>query len=299
MNAQQILNVLSHASGFALLALSFTIPHRVCGFINVSHAVPFLLAPYAVLMLSRAIRTPFPGACAVLALLLAAMCGAVLHMFFAFVRQRRPSPSVLLIASLGVYTAFQNTVSMAFGDGPVSLRGTAPTTLFHIGEGVVTQWQLILCVCAVASAVLWYAATRFSRFGKSYRAVADNLEMAAVVGIRVRRVHIVAAFVVSFLAGLAGILVGYDTAVDPGAGLQALFMAVIVAVAGQFRIGGIWIISLLIASAQTIGTTRASSVWQNAFAFAILVLAVLVRDAPWGKAAWRRLLRAIGREGVE
>lgn len=281
MSTQQILNMLSHFSVFALLALSFAIPHRVLGFINVSHAIPFLIAPYTVLLLSRLVGGAHSFFIGLLALLVAAGSGIILSAFFTLVRSLRPTPLVLLLSSLGLYTAFQNALSLAFGNNPVSLRGLNPTWLCKIGTGILTQWQLIIIGSAVAATVIWAFISRCSRFGNSYRAVADNMEVAVVSGVAVQRVGIIAAFIGSSLAGLAGILTGYDTAVDPEAGLQAMFMAIIVAVAGRCRVGGIWLISMLIVVTQTLGTTRTSSMWQNALAFGVLLFAILLRDVKW------------------
>ncbi len=82
----------------------------------------------------------------------------------------------------------------------------------------------------------------------------------------------------SALAGIAGILVSLDVDMTPTMGMNALMMGVVAMIVGG--VGSIWGIvlgSLLLALAQNLGVWYISSQWQDAIAFAILLISLLFK----------------------
>ena len=79
-------------------------------------------------------------------------------------------------------------------------------------------------------------------------------------------------------AGLAGILVALDVDMTPTMGMNALMMGVVVVIIGGVRsIPGIAAGALLLATAQHLGAWYIGSQWQEAIAFVVLVLFLLIR----------------------
>ena len=73
---------------------------------------------------------------------------------------------------------------------------------------------------------------RFTRTGKTMRAVADNPALADIKGIDAARVGRIVSFGAMGLAGIGGMLIGLDTSVDPLTGYRVMLSVFAAAVVG-------------------------------------------------------------------
>jgi len=189
-------------------------------------------------------------------------------------RGRGSSGLVLLLASLGMYILLQNVVSMAFGDETRSIRTGAVQEGINILGARITPIQIVTVIVSISLVAGLWVFLRITRIGKAMRAVANDPQLANVSGI-----HVLWAFAIgSGLAGLAGILVALDVDMTPTMGMNALMMGVVVVIIGGVRsIGGIALGAMLLATAQHLGAWYIGSAWQEAIAFVVLVLFLLIR----------------------
>jgi branched-chain amino acid transport system permease protein len=114
--------------------------------------------------------------------------------------------------------------------------------------------------------------------GKAMRAVANDPELANISGINSNKVILLSFAIGSALAGIAGILVSLDVDMTPTIGMNMLMMGVVAMIIGG--VGSIWGIvfgSLLLALAQNLGVWYISSQWQDAIAFGILLIFLLLK----------------------
>ena len=115
MLVQALANGVIMGCGYALVALGLSLSYRAMGFIDLSAAGLFAIAPYMALLLCSPI--PFVPICMALALVLTALA-ALLVWAIAYQRLAALERNELaLIASLGVLVAMQNGLAMGFGDG--------------------------------------------------------------------------------------------------------------------------------------------------------------------------------------
>ena len=115
-------------------------------------------------------------------------------------------------------------------------------------------------------------------FGKSVRAVSDDEEVAKIVGINTERVIGWIFFIGSAVAGLAGILVGFDTGIQPTMGLNLLLKGIIAAIVGG--VGNIWgalLGAILLGFVENFGIWKISGEWKDAIAFVLLILFLIFR----------------------
>ncbi len=270
MMAQHLVNLLSLISSYALVGLSFWLVFRVARFLNVCHAVPYVLAPYFVYATAAVLPV---WVAVVLALVLCGVlntaCEAVL---FRALRARGAPPLVMLLASFGMYVVVQNVLSMIFGDDPRALFSPDPdgASVVLLGAHItpVQIWRFLLCAAAAVALALL---ARRTGWGRSYRAVSANPQLASIVGIHIDRLFMQVYLLGGVLAGVAGLLAAADTFMDPSMGLQALFMAVLVVVlAGSHGMVGVIVSAVIVASCQLVAITVTSSLWHNTTAFVLL-----------------------------
>jgi branched-chain amino acid transport system permease protein len=114
--------------------------------------------------------------------------------------------------------------------------------------------------------------------GKETRAVADDSLAASVVGINPERTIAWVFLIGSALAGLAGILISYETNIEPTMGFNALLKGIIASIIGGIgSIPGAALGGLLLGLAENLGIWKLPAMWKDTIAFALLILFLLLR----------------------
>ena len=115
-------------------------------------------------------------------------------------------------------------------------------------------------------------------FGKAVNAVADDEEVAKIVGINTNKIIAAVFFIGSSIAGLAGILVGFDTGVEPTMGLSLLLKGIIASIIGGIgNIYGAVLGAFLLGFVENFGIWKISGEWKDAIAFGLLIIFLLFR----------------------
>src|SRR5262245_56114706 len=135
------------------------------------------------------------------------------------------------IGSIALTIALENVVRFVFGN---ELRGyDLPIRRDWVLGGLrVGPQQVENLVIAVIAMALLFAFLSFTRTGKAMRAVADNPMLASIKGINADMVARLVSFVAMGLAGLGGMLIGLDTAIDPLIGFKSILPVFAAAVVG-------------------------------------------------------------------
>ena len=115
-------------------------------------------------------------------------------------------------------------------------------------------------------------------FGKAIRAISDDEEVAKIAGINTEHIIGWTFFIGSAISGLAGILIGFDTGIEPTMGMELLLKGVISAIVGGIgSISGAALGALLLGFAENFGIWKISGEWKDSIAFALLILFLIFR----------------------
>jgi branched-chain amino acid transport system permease protein len=161
---------------------------------------------------------------------------------------------------------------------PVSIQ---PHGLFHIGGYDVTDVDLVVIIAALAMMFALDAFVRRTKFGRGIRAVAQDPESAALMGVNSTRVVQVTFLVGGLMAGAAATLymmkIG-STRQNAGfiLGVKA-FTAAVMGGIGNLR--GALLGGLLLGVMENWGSAVFGSEWKDVVAFVLLVLILLVRPS--------------------
>ena len=276
--SQLFFNSVIAASVYALVGVGFSVTYGTLRFFDFTQAVIFTVGAYFSFVFATCLQLPL-----LLAVLLAiaanALFGVGVHTVFSLrLRKRGASPLVLLLASMGLYVLLQNGLSLIFGDHIRSIRPGVVQEGFHVMGARITGTQFLTIACCTVILAVVSLALRKTSLGKAIRAVANSPALAEMCGIRSERVVVACFAMSSALAAVAGILVALDVDMTPTMGMKPFMMGVVaVIIGGVDSIPGIALGALLLAMAQQFGVWKISSQWQDAIAFAVLLVFLIFR----------------------
>ena len=276
---QLIINSIIAGSIYALMALGFNLIYGATKFFNLAHGVMAAIGGYTVFYFGITLGLDIYLSVAIGALLAGLIGYGSNKLVYLPLRKRKASNMALLVASLGVFTALQAIIAILFtSQFQVLYRNIAGQRIFNIFGGSITQTQSVILVSAIIMFAGFALLLRYTIFGKAVRAISDDEEVAKIVGINTNQIIGRIFFIGSAIAGLAGILVGFDTGIEPTMGLSLLLKGVIAVIIGG--IGNIYggvLGAFLLAFVENFGIWKMSGEWKDAIAFAILILFLLFR----------------------
>ncbi|MET0333275.1 MAG: branched-chain amino acid ABC transporter permease [Rhizobacter sp.] len=286
---QALLSGLALGGVYALVALGFSITHTTTKTLNFGQgeflvAGSFIAVATLLLLsgkahtgvLSAVDVTPLRyGIALVVSLAVLGLMGVLLY--FTAVRPFFGATGMAWVMStIGFGIIVQNTALAIWGPGSMAMPSPLGDGVIRIaGAGIRPQEILVIGVTGVVMFAL-DDVLRKTKIGKAVRAVAANKEAAALMGINVSAIVVLAFVVSSSLAGLGGLLIAPITTASVFMGLAIAlkaFSAAIVGgltnprgcIAGGFLLGGI---------EAFVGLWRAEMREITVFALIILVLVV-------------------------
>ncbi|MFK4040133.1 branched-chain amino acid ABC transporter permease [Nonomuraea wenchangensis] len=260
---------------YALLALGFVIIYKSTGAINFAHGSFVLLGGFVVALLKDDLGWPM----AVLAGIATAGLGAVLIERALVSRARLATHESLALMTIGIDVIVSQEILRRLALSTPYLGDPYDTLTLRIGDIVLFRTQFWAAVVAVVLTGAFFLAFRYSEWGISMRALSEDREAAALVGIRSSLVTASSWCVAGLLAGIAAVFIA--TQDFGGAGLgQGTHAAALVAFPAAI-IGGMDSTLGAIFGALIVGLTQVYSGHYIGFDFAksavfIVMLIVLI-----------------------
>jgi branched-chain amino acid transport system permease protein len=186
--------------------------------------------------------------------------------------------SMAVLATLGVQLALQNGAQIVWGASPKFFGGGWITPVEVAGVGIMVQ-QIVILIMALAlfGGLAWLV--RRTRLGRAMRAVAQNREACAVVGLDVERVVRVTFTLGVAFAGVAGALVA-PILVNVGTTIglpMVLRCFAIIVLGGVGSVPGALVGGLVLGVAESFVAGYLTLQLRDAVGFAILIAMLLVR----------------------
>jgi branched-chain amino acid transport system permease protein len=278
MAAQILANALITAASACLVSVGFGIIYSTVRFFHFAHGAVITIAVYVLYWFLVFAKFPWQLAL-VIGLISSVLAGLAMELaVYRHLRQRRASPAVLLIASLGLLLAVQNTISLVFGDVPVVIPLFRSGYVFEIVGARITKLQasaIVLSAFVTCGTAIWWSR---SKIGMILRAVGQDSDLATVCGVSLNQAAAIAISFGSVLGGLGAIFLALDTSISPVIGFQLLFVSVVaVLITRKGGLAGIIIASVLIGIIQHLVGWKLSTQWQGSIVFLILIILLLLR----------------------
>jgi branched-chain amino acid transport system permease protein len=200
---------------YGLIALGYTLVYGILFMINFAHGEVFMWGAFTAWFAATALNdTGIMDSNPLLAFLLVLLTAMLVSMVVAILLERiayrrlRGAPRLVpLITAIGASLFLQYTARGFFGSG---VRAYPNFNLFggvvDIGPLRVPVSDLVVIVAALALMVTLYFFINRTRTGRAMRAVSEDKDVAAMMGINVDRIIVTTFAIGGLLAGAAGIL---------------------------------------------------------------------------------------------
>ena len=206
--------------------------------------------------------------------LLAGIVGLALYRgLYVYMRERARSPLVMLVATLGILLAITAFTTIIFQSAPRPLPDAFGSAPVKIAGANIKGFNLFTIVVALVGFVFLVFLLKMTSFGKAVRAIGDDEEVSKVVGINTTVVIAVVFFIGAVFAGVAGVLSGHDTAIQPRMGLLLLLKGWIASVVGGIgNIYGAIVGGFVLGLIEQFGIWDLAGEWKDAISFVLLIL---------------------------
>jgi branched-chain amino acid transport system permease protein len=273
---EQLIHGLTLGSMYAMVAAGLALMLGVARLINFAHGEFFMLGGYAFWYGYRQLELPYAVAGLLAPTLLVAFGVAYQRTVIRAILPR--SWHVQLIATLATSIVLTNLAIIAFGTQPKEVPTTLSARILDVG-GFRLAWQRLLVLAA--SLLIFWALHRFvarTRAGRAMRAMSQNREACAVVGVDVQRVAMLAFALSAGLAAAAAALVSPLFNIFPDMGAALTLKAFAAVVTGGFGyVNGAIAASFLIGVVEALAGSYVSYAYKDAFAFLIMIGVLLWR----------------------
>ncbi len=276
---------------YALVALGWTLIYKCSGVLNLAMGELTLLGAYVCLTFYTW-GIPFPLA-VVGMLLIGFILGLVTERLFL---RRLVGESILAIimVTVGLSFFFRGIVAVIWGtDTRVFEPPVFSQEPIHLGRVIVGQVYVWSFLAAIAMLVVFVAFFKYSRWGLSMQATADD-EMASLsLGVSAHRVYALAWAIAFMAAGVGGTLLGNINGLNISVGSLGLLVLPAVVLGGLNSVPGAIVGGIAIGILQNLSDGYLSRLTPGGIKeiapFVFMVVILLFR--PYGLWGWTRIER--------
>jgi len=263
---------------YALLGIGLTLIFGIMRVVNFTHGELYAFGAYMMYGLVMRLGVEFFVALP-LAMALGMMLGGAIEM--TLLRPLRSSDiDITMLVMIGAWIVLQNSEQLAWTGVAQSIASPFPADPLVIGTLSVSWNRVFVFAIAAALIAATYVLVNRTKLGKAMRATFQDRDTAALMGVRIERIHTATFALGSGLAAAAGALLGPVFVVTPTMGdLAATKAFAIVILGGLGNVMGATLGGFILAFAEEIGVGYISSGYRDAMGFVLIILILLVRPS--------------------
>jgi branched-chain amino acid transport system permease protein len=277
---QLAVNIAVLASIYALISCGYVLIYRTSRVLNLAHGELMMLGAYG-LFTTASLSAGRPLLAVATAVVLALVVGILVYVCL---MRRMTGESVLaaVLTTIALGILLRGAMVLVFGaqeQHPLPALGWTNDSL-RVGDGRISVVGLVLVLATAAAYLGLWAFLRHTRWGIRMRAAGQDPLLAAQRGIGLHGVYALAWGLATLTAGLAGMLIACDSALEQTMvviGLKAFPAAL---VGGLDSLLGALVGALVIAGAEVLLIYYVDPLLSDVVPFLVLIAMLIVR--PWG-----------------
>jgi branched-chain amino acid transport system permease protein len=284
---QQVINGISLGAIYALIALGYSMVYGLLKFINFAHGDVLMIGAFAGFYATPMVHHLFPDPWMTTAVVLfwamgvCALLGVLIERL-AYRPLRNQPKLAVLITSIGVSLLLSYGGQILFGVNQKAFPDLLPPIRVSLGEGVTISGNHLLVIVVTIFLLVglsWIVLK--TRFGLALRALSQNRDAAALMGVNSNVVIAMTFALGSALAGAAGVLYAMNIhSIEPLMGTLPGIKAFVAAVLGGIgSLSGAAVGGLLLGLSECLLGGSFLSSYRDAIAFGLLILILLIRPS--------------------
>ena len=279
---QHLINGLLVGAPFAAVAVGFALIWGVVDIINLAHGEMVMLGGYVTFWTVRFIAGTGDVS---LLLVLATVPLAVIFVFVlgyiiqsAIVSRVTETDMFLtLLVTFGISILIQQLALQTWGANPRTISVAFSAQSINYAGVIVPKMKFVAFIGAIALTGLLWAFLKFTRRGRAIRAVSQNPQAAALLGIDVKHTRAITFGMSSAIAAGTGSLIATIFSLGPQMGLVYTLRSFIIVVFGGIgSIPGALIGGLALGSVEEFTAGYVGSTWTLAVSFTLLIVLLAV-----------------------
>lgn len=192
-------------ASYALLAVGFTLVFGVLRRVNLAYGASIMMGLYGAIWIHERVPLPFP--LVIVAVVLVTVAAGVYVERLCFAPHARRAAVIPMAASFAVWMQLEEAVTLLVPRHASTFPSPFGVTTQTLASMTLRPEQVLALVCAILIAFGLWRLLYHSRFGLAVRALIENRQAAACVGIPVGRVAAAIFALASALGGVAGYLI--------------------------------------------------------------------------------------------
>jgi len=223
-----IITGLITGSMLALLSIGFSLIFGVARIVNIAHTAFYMIAGYGIYLLCvRLGMGPVPGM--LISILSVTFLGLLAYTFL--IDKIREHEAAVLIATIALAMIFQETMMLIFTGDYLTVSPLIEGYFSLFGVKIFNQQVLSFVVALLLMAILWMLLMK-TRLGLAIRSIAEDREVANLMGMNDSRLAMIAMGISVALAGFTGAVIAPLMVLSPYMWMEPLIMMMAVVVLG-------------------------------------------------------------------
>ena len=219
---QLLINGVIAGAIYALVASGFSLIYSTNKFVHFAHGGVIALSAYFLFWLFSSLGLNFVVAI-LLTVLFSALLGYLLNKFFYKpFRAKKASDSILLVSSIALLILLESVALLLFGADVKTIDLIKTSKGIEIAGAIITPLQLVIVFISVVLFFGLYLLMKKTKIGKAMRAVADNKDVAEIIGISSEKIYSWSFVIGSAIAGIAAILISLEQNITPTIGTNLM-----------------------------------------------------------------------------
>lgn len=273
---EQLVNGLTLGSQYALVAAGLALIFGVLEIVNFAHGELVMVGAYLLHAGAAYLGLPYPlaalGTVVGLAVFGIGFYLAVVH------RILHRGWQVQLVATLAVSIVLVNLAIVVEGSLPKVAYSELGTRTVQLGGASVSVQRLIVLAATGVTfgTLIWFLRT--TRTGRAMRALAQNREAAAVVGLPAERIGLITVVAACAMAGVAAATITPLYSASPTMGTLLAIKAFAAVIMGGFgNVTGAVISGFVLGISEALAIGYVSSAYADVVVFSLMIVVLLVR----------------------
>jgi branched-chain amino acid transport system permease protein len=261
---------------YSLICTGLTLTFGVMRIINFAHGEFLMVAMYASYFFSQALHTEAYTA------ILVVVPGLFIFGVFVFQLLVRPilsaEPLNQMLLLVGLSLVLQNGALALFSPDTRSVQSALLYSKIELGDVIIGVPKLIAFATSVAVTFTLYWLLRSTELGRQIRAAASDREAAALMGINVNRVNLIAFGIGVGTLGIAGPVMLPIFYIVPNIGSFFILIAFVVVVLGGIgNFMGALVASFVVAITESLGALFMPGSTAPVLPFLLFILVLLFK----------------------